>query len=87
MPNMKSAKKAVRYTKKRKVDNNNLTASMKNAIKSTEKAIEGKDKNKALETLKVVIKKIDKAVSKGVSKKNFGSRNKSRLTKKINEMK
>ena len=37
-------------------------------------------------TLKVAIKRIDKAVSKGVTSKNACARNKSRLTKKVNNM-
>ena len=39
------------------------------------------------DALGVAIKRIDKATSKGVVTKNFCARNKSRLTKKVNEMK
>ena len=51
-----------------------------------QKAVLNKDKEKASETLKVAIKRIDKAVSKGVTSKNACARNKSRLTKKVNNM-
>ena len=58
MPNMKNAKKAVKTSIKRKVNNNNnYKASMKNAIKNTEKAILAKDKVKASEELKTAYKK------------------------------
>ena len=86
MPNMKNAKKAVRKNVTRKASNNEYKASMRTAIKNTEKAVLAKDKAKASENLKVAIKKIDKAATKGIAAKNFVARNKSRLTKKVNEM-
>ncbi|MCI5836063.1 MAG: 30S ribosomal protein S20 [Firmicutes bacterium] len=86
MPNMKNAKKAVITTAKRKESNNNFKASMKTAIKNVERAVLSKDKEKANEALKVAIKRIDKAAAKGVAQKNFVARNKSRLTKKVNEI-
>ena len=45
-----------------------------------------KDKEKANDTLKVAIKRIDKALAKGATTKNASARNKSRLTKKVNSM-
>ncbi len=86
MPNMKNAKKAVITTAKRKESNNNFKASMKTAIKNVERTVLSKDKEKANEALKVAIKRIDKAAAKGVAQKNFVARNKSRLTKKVNEI-
>lgn len=59
---------------------------MRTAIKKVEKAVEAKDKANASELLKDAIKKIDKAVSKGVIHKNTGARYKARLTKKVNAM-
>jgi small subunit ribosomal protein S20 len=59
---------------------------MKTAIKKVEKAVDAKDKAKATTSLNTAIKKIDKAGSKGVVKKNFVARNKSRLSKKVNTM-
>ncbi len=86
MPNMKNAKKKILSDAKRKETNNTFDASMKTAIKNVEKAVKAKDKDKANENLKVAIKKIDKATSSGVVTKNYCARNKSRLTKKVNEM-
>ena len=83
---MKNAKKAVKVIAKKNESNNNFEASMKTAIKNVEKAVLNKDKAKASENLKTAIKKIDKAASKGVAQKNFVARNKSRLSKKVNEM-
>lgn len=87
MPNMKNAKKAVKVISKKNEQNNMYKASMKTAMKNVEKAVASKDKEKANDALKVAIKRIDKAVSKGVAAKNTCARNKSRLTKKVNEMK
>ena len=86
MPNMKNAKKAVKVISRREESNNNYEASMKTAFKNVERAVLSKDKEKANEALKVAIKRIDKAAAKGVAQKNFVARNKSRLTKKVNEM-
>ena len=86
MPNMKNAKKAVRQNPKKNELNNNFKASMRTAMRNVEKAVEANDKAKATDNLKVAIKRIDKAASKGIVEKNFVARNKSRLTKKVNAM-
>lgn len=86
MPNMKNAKKAVRQNPKKKELNNNFKASMNTAIKNVEKAVAANDKEKASDNLKVAIKRIDKAASKGIVHKNYVARNKSRLTKKVNAL-
>ncbi len=88
MPNMKNAKKAVKTSEKRRINNNNTyKASVKTAIKNTERAILAKDKTKAEENLKVAIKRLDKAAKTGVVKDNYVARNKSRLTIKVNNLK
>ncbi len=84
MPNIKSAKKRVKVIAKKKVSNNDFRSSMRTAIKNVEKATE---KTVAAEKLNIAIQKIDKAVSKGLVHKNYAARQKSRLTKKVNEMK
>lgn len=86
MPNMKNAKKAVLTTAKRKTNNNDFKASMKTAIKNVEKAVLEKNKEKAQEQLTIAIKRIDKAAAAKVVTSNFVARQKSRLTKKVNEM-
>ena len=86
MSNMKNAKKKVLVNAKKTITNNNYEASMKNAVKKVEKAVLAKDKEKATTSLKDAIKKIDKATGVKVVSKNYSARNKSRLTKKVNEM-
>lgn len=83
---MKNAKKKVKVIAKEKQLNNDYKASMRTAIKNTDKAVLAKDQEKAKENLKVAIKKIDKATKAGVTTKNTAARNKSRLTKKVNTM-
>lgn len=87
MANMKNAKKKIKVIAKKKKGNNEYKTSMRTAMKNVEKAVVANDKDKAVSALGVAIKRIDKATSKGVVTKNFCARNKSRLTKKVNEMK
>ena len=86
MPNMKNAKKRILVNQKKEVSNNNYAASMKTAVKNVERAVNSKDKEAAEAKYKVAVKAIDKACKKGAAKKNTCARNKSRLSKKINEM-
>ena len=83
---MKNAKKRVLVNANKHIRNNNYTASMKTAVKNVEKAVLAKDKNVAEEALKVAIKRIDKAAGANVVAKNKCAREKSRLTKKVNQM-
>ena len=87
MANMKNAKKKIKVIAKKKKGNNEYKTSMRTAMKNVEKAVIANDKDKDKDALGVAIKRIDKATSKGVVTKNFWARNKSRLTKKVNEMK
>ncbi len=84
MPNIKSAKKRVNVIAKKKVINNDLRTSMRTAIKNVEKS---NDKENASKNLNIAIQRIDKAVSKGIVHKNYAARQKSRLTKLVNNMK
>ena len=84
MPNIKSAKKRVKVIAKKKVSNNDLRSSMRTAIKNVEKST---DKDSAVKNLNIAIQRLDKALSKGLVHKNYAARQKSRLTKKVNDMK
>lgn len=87
MPQKKSAKKALRQSKKRAERNKRVKLNIKYLIKQTEKAIKNNDKTKALEWYKKVQKAIDKATKSNIYKKNTAARKKSRLMKKINKLK
>ena len=86
MPNIKSAKKRVITSAKRKEQNNVVESSMKTAMKKFEKAVKANDKEQAEVELNKKKKRIDKAVSSGLVHKNKAAREKSRLMKKKNEM-
>ena len=71
----------------KKTDNNHeLKARVKNYIRLCDKAIEAGEKDNAQELLANTQKYIDKAVSKGLIKKNTANRQKSRLSSKVKEM-
>ncbi len=85
MPNLQSAKKALRQSKKRAVENLVVKKSFKSAVK---KVLKGLDNDvDVTEDLKLAQKKLDKAVKKGVIKKGAASRKISRLTKKVSSVK
>lgn len=86
MANIKSAKKDIKRTKKVTANNHELKAKVKNEIKKCEKAIISGDKKVADESFKNLQKTIDKALAKGLIKKNTASREKSRLNNKVKEM-
>ena len=87
MANIKSSKKAIKVIAKKTLADHDYKARVKNSIKECENAIAAKEVDAATEALKKVQKNIDKAVSKGVIKKNTANRQKARLNKKVKDMK
>lgn len=77
MANIKSAKKRILVNKSKREENVPVKSTMKTAIK---KAIV----NPSDETVKEASKRIDKALSSGIIKKNKAARLKSRVAKKLN---
>ena len=86
MPNIKSAIKRVSVIETKTLQNNMVKSEYKTAVKKFEAAVLEGNKEKAEEALKLAIKKIDSACSKGIIKKNTASRKKSNLAKKLNVM-
>lgn len=84
--NVANAKKKNKQIKKRTEAHTMLKSTVKNAIKNTEKTILAGDKESAEKYLKAAIKSLDNAKSKGLVHKNKVDREKSRLTKKVNNM-
>ena len=87
MANIKSSKKAIKVIAKKTNENHDYKARVKNSIKKAEKAILANDVAAADLASKEVQKNIDKAVSKGVMKKNTANREKSRINSKVKNMK
>jgi small subunit ribosomal protein S20 len=80
MPIIKSAKKALRQSIKRKATNDRRTKAMKDAIKKVEKSAKDK-KAEAIKLLPSAFAAIDKAAKRGVIKKNTAARKKARLAR------
>jgi small subunit ribosomal protein S20 len=86
MPNLKSAKKELRKSKSRSAYNAKIENNVKTLVKKSRKAMDGKDES-ASELLGKTLKALDKAVQKGIIKKNTRDRKKSRLQIKFNKSK
>lgn len=82
MPITKSAKKALRGSKRKHAFNEFRKDAMKKAVKTAKKTIGGEVKMTA-EALAKAYQAIDKAAKRGVIKKNTAARKKSRLTKAL----
>ncbi len=83
MPNIKSAIKRVKTSKRKNTENTIIKSSLRTSIRKYKEAVAGNDP-KAAELLKATTKKIDQAASKGIIHKNTASRKISRLTKTLN---
>lgn len=86
MPNIKSAKKRILVSARRREENILVNSSMKTAIKNVEKDVKANDKEKAMADLKIAFTRIDKAVVTKLVHPNKAARLKSRLTKSVNSM-
>lgn len=86
MANVKNAKKKIKQIAKVTEAHKELKGAVKNAIKRTDKAVLAGDKEMADKYLKDAIKALDNAKVKGLVHKNKVDREKSRLTKKVNNM-
>ena len=83
MPNIKSAKKRVKVIAAKTLQNKAVNSQLKTEIKKANAAIENNAEDKAA-AVRVAIKKIDQAASKGILHKNTAARRKSALDKKLN---
>ncbi len=86
MANVKNAKKKIKQINKVTLAHQQLKSTVKNAIKETDKAVAMGNKERAEDRLKLAIKSLDNAKVKGLVHKNKVDREKSRLTKKVNNM-
>ncbi len=84
---IKSAKKAIRQNKKRRVHNLLYINKIKNLTKEVKAFVAQKKAREAKELLPKVYTILDKAAKVGVIKKNTASRKKSRITKSIDRIK
>ncbi len=86
MANVKNAQKKIKQINKITLAHQQLKSTVKNSIKKTDKAVQEGNKEKAEINLKLAIKSLDNAKVKGLIHRNKVDREKSRLTKKVNNM-
>lgn len=82
MPITKSAKKALRVSKRKKTLNDNRKKMMQDEIKKVSKLVKT-DKKSAQSELAKAYQAIDKAAKRGVIKKNTASRRKAKVAKML----
>ena len=81
MPITKSAKKALRVSLRKKAVNDRTKKVLKEGSKAVQKLATAKQWKEAKASLSTAYSVIDKAVKKGVIKKNTAARKKARLSK------
>ena len=86
MANIKSQKKRAMTNAKAQLKNAAEKTVVKNAIKNVLKAVDAKDSEAAKAAYNQANSALDKAVSDGIKKRNYASRQKSRLAKAVNSI-
>lgn len=87
LPNIKSAKKRVKVTAAKSLQNQMFKTNLKTSLKKFEAAVAAGDKAAATEAYTVAVSKLDKAVAKNAMHINAAARKKSQFTLKLNAMK
>lgn len=86
MPITESVKKAMRRSERKYLFNLRRKRDMNEAVKKLRKLAEAKKRKDAETLMPTVYKAIDKAMKRGVIKKNTASRKKSRLSSLVNKI-
>lgn len=86
MPNIKSAKKRVKVTKVKALQNQNDKSALRTILKKFEAAVVSGDKAQAEAAYKVAVKAVDHAAGKHLLHKNNAANKKSAMTLKFNAM-
>ncbi|MCH8864788.1 MAG: 30S ribosomal protein S20 [Chloroflexi bacterium] len=85
MPKIKSAKKRVRSSERRRVRNKSIRSLTKTSVIKAEKFIFSGEQESARESVAAAVSALDKAVGKGIIHANNAARRKSRLMNKLNK--
>ena len=83
MAHTKSSKKRIVIGERNRLRNQAVKSRVKTFVKKVLAAVDSKNIDDAKAALSVAYKELDKAVSKGILKKNTVSRTKSRLATKV----
>ena len=84
MPNIQSAKKRVKVSEKKNLQNRMVKSGVRTSVKKFDAAVAA-DPAKAQAQLSETVSAIDKAAAKGVVHKNAANRKKARLAKQLNK--
>ena len=84
MPNIKSAKKRVKVTEVKTLQNKMFKSAMKTSVKKYKAAVDAGNKDLAEKTYADAVAMVDRAVTKGILQKNNAARKKSQFTKLLN---
>jgi small subunit ribosomal protein S20 len=85
LPNIKSAWKQLRASKRKNAYNKPIRTIAKTYVKKAEEVISSGDAESTNEAIRLAVKALDKGAQKGVIHKNNAARRKSRLIKKYNK--
>ncbi|MBO4220399.1 MAG: 30S ribosomal protein S20 [Clostridia bacterium] len=86
MPNIKSAKKRVKVIKAKTLQNKMFKSQLRTSMKKYNAALNAGDKELASQTYREAVKKLDKAVARGIIHKNCAAHKKSQFTRKLNAL-
>ena len=86
MAHSKSSKKRVYIGERNRIRNQAVKSRVKTFVKKVLVAVDANNVDEAQTALSVAYKELDKAVTKGILKKNTVSRKKSRLAAKVNSL-
>lgn len=86
MPNIKSAKKRVKVTEVKTLQNKMFKSAMKTSVKKYKAAVDAGNKDLAEKTYADAVAMVDRAVTKGILHKNNAARKKSSMTLKMNKL-
>ncbi len=86
MPIIRSAKKALRQSKKRGAENKIIKKELKKTLKIVRQTAGAKEPEKAKSLIPAAYKKIDKAAKRGLIHRNTAARKKSRLSRAVNKV-
>ena len=86
MPNTKSAEKALRQARRRRIRNIVKKRSLKDTVKKFERALAAKNKVEAQKLFPLVQKALDKSAKTNIITKNTASRRKSRLAQRLKKL-
>ncbi len=86
MPNIKSAKKRVKVSEIKTLQNKMVKTALKTSMKKYEAAVAAGNREEAAKAYTVAVKKLDSAASRGIIHKNNAARKKSQYTLMLNKM-